>query len=188
MYFRKHLFFFLTSWLNFQSYWNEITQMLLSFKSLYLHLIYYTYVHSQFYFSCWSCCLLCWLPLFLLSLGLYGCFMFFSFFNEDIVHKALFFPSKLYSVQFSHSAVSNSLWPYGLQHARLPCPSPTPRAYSNSYLLNQWCHPTSSSSVIPFSSCLKSLPTSGSFPMSQFFASGGQSHIYDYNFVIFQNF
>ena len=79
------------------------------------------------------------------------------------------------SVQFSHSAASNSLWPHGLQHARLPCPSPTPRAYSNSHLQHWWCHPTISSSVVPFSSCLQSFPASQSFPMSQFFASGGQN-------------
>ena len=79
------------------------------------------------------------------------------------------------SVQFSHSVVSNSLWPDGLQHARLPYPSPTPRAYSNSCPSSQWCHPTISSSVVPFSSCLQSFPASRSFPVSQFFASGGQS-------------
>ena len=78
------------------------------------------------------------------------------------------------SVQFS-SVVSNSLWPHGLQHTRLPCPSPTPRAYSSSCPLNWWCHPTISSSVIPFSSRLQSFPPSGSFQMSQFFPSGGQS-------------
>ena len=78
------------------------------------------------------------------------------------------------SVQFSNSVVSNCLWPHGLQHARLPCPSPTPGAYSNSYPSSWWCHPTILSSVIPFSSCLQSFPASGSFPMSQFFASGGQ--------------
>ena len=79
------------------------------------------------------------------------------------------------SVQFSHSVVSNSLWLHGLQHARLPYLSPTPRAYSNSCLLSQWCHPTISSSVVPFSSCLQSFSASGSFQMSQFFASSGQS-------------
>ena len=78
-------------------------------------------------------------------------------------------------IQFSHSGVSNSLQPHGWQHARLPCPSPTPGAYLNSCPLSRWCHPTISSSVIPFSSCLQSSPTSGSFPMSQFLASGGQS-------------
>ena len=78
-------------------------------------------------------------------------------------------------IQFSRSVVSDSLQPHGLQHARLPCPSPTPGVYSNSCPLSWWCHPTISSSVIPFSYCLQSFPTSGSFPMSQFFASGGQS-------------
>ena len=78
------------------------------------------------------------------------------------------------SLQFSHSVVSDSLWPHGLQHARPPCPSPTTGAYSNSCPLSQWCHPTISSSVIPFSSLLQSFPASGSFPVSQFFPSGGQ--------------
>ena len=82
--------------------------------------------------------------------------------------------SKLSSVQFSRSVVSDSLGPHGLQHARIPCPSPTPRVYSNSTLSHQWCCATISSSVIPFSSCLQSFPASGSFPMSWFFASGGQ--------------
>ena len=81
----------------------------------------------------------------------------------------------LFSVQFSRSVVSDSLWPHGLQHARPPCPSPTPGLYSNSCPLSQWCHPTILSFVIPFSSCLQSFQASGSFPMSQFFASGGQS-------------
>ena len=79
------------------------------------------------------------------------------------------------SVQFSRSVMSNSLWPHGLQHTRLPCPSPTPRACSDSCPSSWWCHPTISSSVIPFSSCLQSFPASGSFPVSQFFASGGQN-------------
>ena len=70
--------------------------------------------------------------------------------------------------------MSNSLQPHGLQHARLPYPSPPPRACSNSCPSSQWCHPTISSSVIPFSSCLQSFPASGSFPMSQLFASSGQ--------------
>ena len=79
------------------------------------------------------------------------------------------------SVQFSLSVMSNSLQPYGLKHIRPPCPSPTPRVYSNSCPLSRWCHPTISSFVIPFSSRLQSFPASGSFQMSQFFASGGQS-------------
>ena len=76
---------------------------------------------------------------------------------------------------FSRSVMSDSLWPYGLQHARLPCPSPSPGACSNSCPLSQWCYPTISSSVIPFSSCSQSFPASGSFLMSQLFASGDQS-------------
>ena len=70
--------------------------------------------------------------------------------------------------------MSDSLRPHGLQHIRLPCPLPTPRAYSNSCPSSWWCHPTISSSVVPFSSCLQSFPASGSFPRSQFFTSGGQ--------------
>ena len=79
------------------------------------------------------------------------------------------------SIQFSRSVMSNSLRPYESQHAMPPCPSPTPRVYSNSCPSSQWCHPASPSSVIPFSSCPQSLPASGSFPMSQHFAWGGQS-------------
>ena len=79
------------------------------------------------------------------------------------------------SFQFTHSVLSDSLRPHGLQHARPPCPSPTLRVYSNSCPLSRWCHPTISSSVVPFSSRLQSLPPSGSFQMSQFFTSGGQS-------------
>ena len=71
--------------------------------------------------------------------------------------------------------LSRSLWPHGLQHARLPCPSPSPGACSNSCPLHWWCHPTISSSVVPFSSCLQSSPASGSFPVSQLFPSGDQS-------------
>ena len=76
---------------------------------------------------------------------------------------------------FSLSVVSDSLWPHGLQHARLPCPSPSPGACSNSCPSNQWCYPTILSSVVPFSSCLQSFPASGSFPMSWLFTSRGQS-------------
>ena len=79
------------------------------------------------------------------------------------------------SVQFSHSVMSDSLRPHGLQHARPPCLSPTPGVYSNSCPSCSWCHPAISSSVIPFSSCLQSFPASGSFQMSQFFVAGGQS-------------
>ena len=79
------------------------------------------------------------------------------------------------SIHFNHSVVPNSLLPHGLQYTRLPCPLPTPGAYSNSCPLSWWCHPTSSSSVIHFSPFLQSFPASGSFPMSQFFTSSGQS-------------
>ena len=78
-------------------------------------------------------------------------------------------------IQFSCSVMSNSLWPHELQHTRPPCPSPTPGACSDSCPSSRWCHPTISSSVFPFSSCLPSFAASGSFEMSQFFASGGQS-------------
>ena len=81
----------------------------------------------------------------------------------------------LHSVQFSCPVVSDSLWLHGLQPARFPCPLPTPVACSNSCPSLQWCHPTILSSVVPFSSHLQSFPASGSFPMSQFFASGSQS-------------
>ena len=76
---------------------------------------------------------------------------------------------------FSHSVMSNSLWPHRLLHTRLPCPLPSPRAFSNWCPLNRWCHPTISSSVVPFSSCLLSLPASGSFSISQLFTSSSQS-------------
>ena len=79
------------------------------------------------------------------------------------------------SLHFSRSVMSDSLWPHGLQHARPPCPSPTPGVYSNSCPSSQWCHPAISSSVIPSSSCPQSLPASESFPMSQLFTWGSQS-------------
>ena len=78
-------------------------------------------------------------------------------------------------VQFSHSVVSNSLWPHESQHARPPCPLPTPGVHWDSRPSSRWCHPAISSSVIPFSSCPQSLPASESFPMSQLFAWGDQS-------------
>ena len=85
------------------------------------------------------------------------------------------FWGSLSSVQFSRSVVSDSLQPHELQHARPPCPSPTPRVHPNSCPSSRWCHPAISSSVVPFSSCCQSLPASESFPMSQLFAWGGQS-------------
>ena len=99
--------------------------------------------------------------------------------NNSMIPKSIKI-SKIWWLSFwylllSHSVMSNSLRPHGLQHARLPCPSPTPGACSNSCPLSWWCHPTTSSSVTPFSSCPQSFPASGSFPMSQLFASGAQS-------------
>ena len=81
----------------------------------------------------------------------------------------------LRGVQFSHPVMSNSLQPHELQHARPPCPSPTPGVYPNPRPLSRWCHPIISSSVVPFSSCPQSFPAWGSFPMSKLFISGGQS-------------
>ena len=81
---------------------------------------------------------------------------------------------RTHSVQFSRSVMSDSLWPLESQHARPPCPSPTPRVHSNSCPSSRWCHPAISFSVMPFSSCPQCLPASGSFPVSQLFASGGQ--------------
>ena len=89
--------------------------------------------------------------------------------------KIVYFLLQLSSVQFSCSAVSDSLQPHEPQHARPPCPSPTPGVHSDSSPLSPWCHPAISSSVIPFSSCPQSLPASESFPMSQLFTWGGQS-------------
>ena len=97
-------------------------------------------------------------------------------YTEDHPRYCFCFRNTLFSsVQFSCSVVSNSLRPHKSQHARPPCPSPTPGVRSNSCPLSQWCHPAISSSVVPFSSCPQSLPASGSFPMSQLFAWGGQS-------------
>ena len=100
---------------------------------------------------------------------------FFTVWANREAHWVTWGAPKKRSVQFSHSVVSNSLQPPGLQHARPPCPSPTPGVYSNSCPLSWWCHPAISSSVVPFSSCLQSFPASGSFQMSQFYKSGGQS-------------
>ena len=98
--------------------------------------------------------------------------------NSDQRGKCLYciYANKRFSsVQFSHSVMSNSLQPHESQHARPPCPSPTPGVHSNSHPSSRWCHPAISSSVVPFSSHLQCFPASGSFPMSQLFASGGQS-------------
>ena len=93
----------------------------------------------------------------------------------DVKHIWLMGYYMVLTVQFSCSVMSNSLRPHELQHARPPCPSPTPRVHQNPCSSSRWCHPTISSSVIPFSFCPQSFPASGSFPMSQLFASGGQS-------------
>ena len=101
-----------------------------------------------------------------------------AFFMVDIIsklHRSKYVHLVIQSVQFSRSVMSDSLWPHELQHARPPCPSPTPEVYLNSCPLSRWCHPTISSSVVPFSSCPQSFPASGSFPMSQLFTWGGQS-------------
>ena len=100
---------------------------------------------------------------------------YFNYFSIKLknFYKNVFVVRIIFS-SVSHSVMSDSLQPHGLQHIRPPCPSPTPGAYSNSCPLHRWCHPTISSSLVPFSSCLQSFPASGSFPMSQFFASGGQ--------------
>ena len=89
-------------------------------------------------------------------------------------------PTLPQSVQFRRSAVSNSLWPHGLQHARPPCPSPTPRVHPNPCPLSQWCHPTISSSVVTFSSRLQSVPASGSFPMRASWWKLPQRHVYSW--------
>ena len=96
--------------------------------------------------------------------------------KDNVINFGKLFIKLFKSVQFSLVAQSClTLWPHGLQHTRLPCPSPTPEAYSNSYPSSWWCHLSVSSSVVPFASCLRSFPASGSFPMSQFFASSGKS-------------
>ena len=96
-------------------------------------------------------------------------------FEKRLQHGILQSKEPQASVQFSCSVMSNSLQPHGLQHARPPCPSPTPGVYSNSSPLSRWCHPAISPAVVPFSFCLQSFPESGSFQMNQFFASGAQS-------------
>ena len=92
-----------------------------------------------------------------------------------LFHKKSSITTMMLLLLFSRSVVSNFLRLHGLQHARLPCPSPSPRACSNSCPLSQWCHPTISSSVVPFSSYIQSFPVLGSFPVSQLFTSRGQS-------------
>ena len=95
-------------------------------------------------------------------------------FYKSIGNEWKLFSESIGSVAHEFRVMSDSLWPHGLQHTRLPCPSPTPEAYSNSCPLCRWCHPAILSSIVPFSSCLQSIPASGSFPKSRPFASGGQ--------------
>ena len=110
-------------------------------------------------------------------------FNFFEFIKARFMAQDVIYPGEgsvstwvqVSSVQSSHSVVSDSLWPHELQHARPPCPSPTPGVHSDSHPSSQWCHPAISSSVVPFSSCPQSLPALESFPMSQLFTWGGQS-------------
>ena len=110
-------------------------------------------INNCFYISFWI-------------LNFHECF-YFTFFIDPLL---------LFSCSVGRShGLQHSLWPHGLQHTRLPCPSPPPRACSNSCPLSWWCYPTISSSVVPFSFCLQSFPASGSFLMSQLFASGGQT-------------
>ena len=108
-----------------------------------------------------------------ISIHLFKCTLIKVFYNRYSLFTYLFILFS--SVQFSHSAMSKSLWSHGLKHVRLPCPSPTPGTYSNPCALSQWCHPTVSSSVVPFSSHLQSFPASESFQRSQLFTSGVQS-------------
>ena len=113
-------------------------------------------------------------PAFVPNLG-YWCWFGPFLVARFVRQKNHIFNSSFSLVQFSCSVVSDSLWPHELEHARPPCPSPTPRVYPNSCASSRWCHPNIASSVIPFTSCLQSFPTSGSFQMSQLFASGGQN-------------
>ena len=102
-------------------------------------------------------------------------FFFNNWSTVALLYCVIFCCIAIRSVQFSRSVVSDSLWPHELQHTRPPCPSRTPGVYPNSCPSSQWCHPTISSSLIPFPSCLQSFPASGSFLLSHIFASGGQS-------------
>ena len=107
--------------------------------------------------------------------GIFHCTLYYILFIRSSVSGHLDCFDAFSSVQFSHSVMSDSFLPHELQHTRPPCPSPASEVYTNSCPLSQWCHPTISSSVVPFSSCLQSFPASGSFQISQFFTLGGQS-------------
>ena len=118
-----------------------------------------------------SLCFIVWYSASCLKKSLVFGFFFFCLKMETLIIYNHIFSS----VQFSHSVMSDSLWPHESQHARPPCPSPTPGVHSDSRPSSPWCHPAISSSVVLFSSCPQSLPASESFPMNQFFAWGGQS-------------
>ena len=151
-------------WISIKSIWSNV-----SFKA-YISLLIFL---SGWYVHWWKWPLKSPSIIMLLSVSL------FMTINIFLIYKvfALYIEASMLgaSVQFSHSVMSNSLQPHELQHITLPCPSPTPRVYSNSYPLSRWCHPTISSSVVPFFSHVQSFPASKSFQMSQFFTSGGQS-------------
>ena len=113
------------------------------------------------------------MPVFKLSH--FSIYVFWSLYIKHLIIFKIFEYFSIRSDQISRSVVSDSLQPHELQHARPPCPSPTPGVHSDSRPSSRWCHPATSSSVVPFSSCPQSLPASESFPMSQLFAWGGQS-------------
>ena len=140
----------------------------------------FRFAHFLWYFSCSQLCFVLWFSWLLLHfwsclvtilISLHPKYRMYS--EGTIINPKLYF-LHLSSVQFSRSVVSDSLWPHESQHARPPCPSPTPGVHSESRLSSQWCHPAISSSVVSFSSYPQSLPASQSFPMSQLFAWCGQ--------------
>ena len=142
---------------------------------MYTYICVYIYVYICIHIYVYICIYMIWYTydIYVYISHIYHMYMIYISYIH--IHTYIHIYVYIYKVQFSCSVVSDSLWPHGLQHARLPCPSPASGAYSNSCPLRQWCHPTISSSVVLFSSCLQSFPASGSFQMSQLFASGGQS-------------
>ena len=134
-----------------------------SLISALIFMIYFLLLTLKFFISSFSCCFTCKVRL------------FFDVSPVSWVKLVLLWSLPFSSLQFSHSVMSDSLQPHEPQHTRPPCLSATPRVYLNSCPLSQWCHPTISSSVVPFSSCPQSFPASGSSQMSQLFTSGGQN-------------
>ena len=134
----------------------------------------------HFYWPCiqWPCQICLFKPFIYRFFLVFSVPSLFSFQYQTICFFFLPYGAQFSSVQFSRSVVSDSLRPHELQHARPPCPSPTPGVHSDSRASSRWCHPAISSSVVPFSSCPQSLPASGSFPVSQLFAWGGQSAVH----------